>query len=299
MKIAIIMFLAYFAVITILVTLCVYKGTLRAVNDKKLKKTNIDSSEEKLFDHWAKKTYYSLTKKRPEYIAKKIGINAEKYYKNCNITKIVPDLEGAVVKSTLSFITAIYSLVVGAVSGIWYISAIASLIFFLFALFPIKRMDDSANRIRTQIIEEMPRFLDMMQTALYINLPVEEAIKITAKHLKGTVLADEFSMTMAEMQMGVYDWQSALEQMSQKYEIDIFSDFVLDIVTAYDKGIPIYDVVVRENKEIKQTNLLTLKENASKLNSTILLPITLFKLIPLIAIIGIPIVMQLRGSGIL
>ena len=168
----------------------------------------------------------------------------------------------------------------------------------LCAVYPYKRSEEQANLVKAQIVDEMPRFLDMLQTALYINIPVEEAIEITAKHLKGTLLADEFLQTLAEMQLGAYGWQTALEKMSRKYEVDIFSDFVLDIVTAYDKGVSIYDVVVRQNKEIKQSNMLTMKENANKLNSTILIPIAAFKLMPLIIMLCIPIIIQLRGSGL-
>ena len=255
-------------------------------------------TNEPIYKHWTQKVYDAFIGKQPERVAKKIGIDAEKYYKNCFIAHQKTNLKGILTIIGLSAVSAVWFLIIGIVTGYWYLTIFALIVCVLCALYPYKRSEEQANLVKAQIVDEMPRFLDMLQTALYINIPVEEAIEITAKHLKGTLLADEFLQTLAEMQLGAYGWQTALEKMSRKYEVDIFSDFVLDIVTAYDKGVSIYDVVVRQNKEIKQSNMLTMKENANKLNSTILIPIAAFKLMPLIIMLCIPIIIQLRGSGL-
>lgn len=265
--------------------------------DKKLKK-EIGYKEEPLYKNLDIKIYNAFIHKKPEIVARKIGINAEEYYKNCELIRKPANLKGLIAKIGLSAMTVLWFTVVGLITKNWYVSIAGILIGLFLIVYLVKRPEEQAADVRAQIVAEMPRFLDMLQTALYINMPVEEAISITAKHLKGTLLADEFAKTVAEIQLGAFGWQTALENMSHKYEVDIFSDFVLDIVTAYDKGIPIYDVVARKNKEIKQTNLLTLKENASKLNSTIVIPIAIFKLLPLIVILCIPIIYQLRDTGV-
>lgn len=265
--------------------------------DKKLKK-EIGYKEEPLYKDLDVKIYDAFIHKKPEIVARKIGINAEEYYKNCELIRKPANLKGLIAKIGLSAMTVLWFTVIGLITKNWYVSIAGILIGLFLIVYLVKRHEEQAADVRAQIVAEMPRFLDMLQTALYINMPVEEAISITAKHLKGTLLADEFAKTVAEIQLGAFGWQTALENMSHKYEVDIFSDFVLDIVTAYDKGIPIYDVVARKNKEIKQTNLLTLKENASKLNSTIVIPIAIFKLLPLIVILCIPIIYQLRDTGV-
>ena len=265
--------------------------------DKKLKK-EIGYKEEPLYKDLDVKIYDAFIHKKPEIVARKIGINAEEYCKNCELIRKPANLKGLIAKIGLSAMTVLWFTVVGLITKNWYVSIAGILIGLFLIVYLVKRPEEQAADVRAQIVAEMPRFLDMLQTALYINMPVEEAISITAKHLKGTLLADEFAKTVAEIQLGAFGWQTALENMSHKYEVDIFSDFVLDIVTAYDKGIPIYDVVARKNKEIKQTNLLTLKENASKLNSTIVIPIAIFKLLPLIVILCIPIIYQLRDTGV-
>lgn len=294
-----IMIIGWLLTLAIIIFASLLKTYLRRDAKNKLEnKKQKDDSSEPIYKHWDTKIYYAFTNKQPELVAKKLGINAEKYYKNCAIIQQKPNLEGIIAIIGLSAISILWFVAIGLITGIWYVTILGLIVCVLCAIYPLKHVEEKAADVRSQLANEMPRFLDMMQTALYINLPVEEAIEITAKHLKGTLLADEFLKTLAEIQLGAYGWQTALENMSQKYEVDAFSDFVLDVVTAYDKGVSIYDVVVRQNKEIKQTNMLALKENANKLNSTILIPIAVFKLVPLIIMICIPIISQLRESGL-
>ena len=143
------------------------------------------------------------------------------------------------------------------------------------------------------MVEELPRFIDLFGTALMIGLPVEEAILTTAKSLPDSLLAREFLNAIAETRLGVYDWQAALEKMSRKYEVDVLSDFSLDLINSYNKGVPIADAVARKSKDIKQSNLLTMKERATKLTSTILLPVLGFKVLPLLALLCIPVIGQI------
>ena len=159
--------------------------------------------------------------------------------------------------------------------------------------FEVQKVDKAAKLKKFRMVDELPRFIDLLQTALQINMPVEDAIILTAKSLSDTVLAGEFLNAVADMQMGVHDWQAALEKLARNYEIDALSDFVLDLVTSYNKGVPIADAVARKSRDIKQSNLLSMKERASRLTSTILLPVLGFKVFPLLALLCIPIIQQI------
>ena len=100
---------------------------------------------------------------------------------------------------------------------------------------------------------------------------------------------------MAETELGAKSWQRALEEVALKYDVGVFSDFVLTLVAAYEKGIPIAETVVRKSSEIKQSNLLEAKERAVKLSNTVLLPVLIFKILPLLAIMLIPIMQQISS----
>ncbi len=241
--------------------------------------------------------YIIFGKKQPEIIAKKIGINIDEYCKNCEVLNINPEFQKIIVLRILGVISAVLLAVLGAVTNNVQLIMTALIPFVALVIMPSADIKEKSNKKKAKIMEELPRFLDMLETALYIGLPIEEAIRLTSLHLKDTTLSKEFAETITEIQIGAVSWQNALLKMSNKYEIDIFAELVLDLVNAYEKGIAIYDTVCSENRSIKQARVLMLKESANKMHSTILFPIAIFKLVPIIILIGLPIVIQLLNSG--
>lgn len=251
------------------------------------------NSENTLFANWDESIYTLLFKEEPAITAQKLGINAVQMEKNCAIAGLPYRPEGIVARLMVGML----ALIVGAVLGFfihWVFGVIGVAVFFFVFYIPYKKPEYIASKKKREILDEIPRFIDMLETALRIGLPVAEAITTTAKYLTGTTIAKEFLTSIAEMQIGAYSWQQALNRLANKYEIDVLSDFVMDIVTAYEKGVSVQQSVSKKNREIKLTRSLQIKSNAQRLNSTILLPITIFKLLPLLAIIGIPLFLQLQ-----
>jgi len=246
-----------------------------------------------LFNGWCENVYKSLTKKPTEQIARRIGVDVNGYKHNCKITNLPVKLTDVVVKKLLGFLlVAICGFIGIAFKNIFIILA-GLLLATPLIFFEVQKTEKAAKLKKFRMMEELPRFVDLLQTALQIAMPVEDAIILTASHLKETVLAGEFLNAAADMQIGACDWQAALEQLARNYEIDMLSDFVLDLVTAYNKGIPIADAVARKSRDVKQSNLLQMKERASRLTSTILLPVLGFKVMPLLALLCIPIIQQI------
>lgn len=272
---------------------------IKTSNSQRNKKKNAGKPEDLLFDKWAQKLYSVFFKdKNPSIVAKKIGLDGPKYLHDCDIAKVTPDLEGVVIKKISGILICFLSVVVTALLKNIYVGAIGLLFGLFVYYFCTYKVQKLAKERKYKIVEELPRFTDMLQMALSINIPVERAIIITAKYLPGTVLAEEFINSATEMEIGAIAWQETLEHIAMKYEIDDLSDFVLSIVTAYDKGVPIYTTVASKAVELKQKKMLDMKERAGKLNGQVLIPIAVFKLLPLIAIMCVPIIVQLKSNGL-
>lgn len=264
-----------------------------------LKKKKKPAQEDWLFDKWAQKLYAAFFKEKdPAVIAKQIGLDAPKYLHDCEVSGIKPDLEGVVIKKLSGLFICFATVVAAALLKSIYVGAVGILLGLFVYYFCTYKAEKLAKERKNKIVEELPRFTDMLQMALSINIPVERAILITAKYLPGTVLAEEFINSATEMEIGAIAWQETLEHVAMKYEIDDLSDFVLSIVTAYDKGVPIYATVSQKALELKQKRTLEMREKAGKLNGQILIPIAIFKLLPLIAIMCIPIIAQLKSNGL-
>lgn len=248
-----------------------------------------------IWDNWTD-TLYSLLfgEKEPMQICKAFGLEYDKYMMACNIIGKKPDFRKEATKRVLG----VFSFIVGVILTIIFrnpIPIIAGIILYYFlAAYVVKSAENKARDRKNQLSNDIVRFTDLLLSALQINLPIDTALITTANSIP-CVLSEEIKISIAETQMGAKNWQKALEDIARKYEIDILSDFVMDIITSYNKGVSILDAVVRKNTEIKQTQILIAKEKTAKMSTAILAPVTFFKIIPLIIIMLLPIFLQIMG----
>lgn len=251
-----------------------------------------------LFDKWEIQLYDALFgKKEPLSIGKKIGMDVEKYTHNCKLIHQAERTKQVIVDKLCGFTIVAIGCIVGIFVRNPIVMVVGLIIAFPFIALPIHFVESAAEKRRFIVADELPRFLDMLYTALIMGFPVDQAIDLTAQNLKGTILSEELLKTLAETKVGAFSWQEALERLASDYGVDTLSDFVLDITNAYKLGSSITDSVARKSKDIKQSNLVAMKERASKLTNTILFPVLLFKIVPIIALMAVPIVVQLQTTG--
>lgn len=259
---------------------------------------NIESGNTWLFENWEIQVYDTLfTNKDPADIGKTIGVDVPKYMHNCKLIRQGEQLKKVIIDKLCGFVIIAISGVSTLLTLNMLIVLIGLLVAVPFIALPVYMTEKTAEKRRFTIADELPRFLDMLHSALIIGMPINQAIEITARSLDGTILADELLQTLAATQVGAYSWQVALEKLADDYQVDTFTDFVLDITNAYNHGSSIQHSVARMSENIKNTNLTTMKARASKMTNTILFPILIFKIVPIIAIMAIPIILQLQASG--
>lgn len=232
--------------------------------------------------------------KEPEDVAIKLGINIEKYYKNCQLTRTRPNAKRLIVNTIYGFaaflVSTLLSLLVSPV-----FAALGVFLFFYLVFFEQQRLNSKAEEMKEQVAAELPRFLDILQTELIVGLPIETSIYIICEKFD-SLISREFLEALNEMELGISGWQQALEKVAAKYDIETLSDFVLDVSTSYMKGVSITDSVVRKTKEVKETHLLNIKERAGKATNTMLIPMAIFQFIPLIVLIMFPTMIQIFNA---
>lgn len=232
--------------------------------------------------------------KEPEDVAIKLGINIEKYYKNCQLTRTRPNAKRLIVNTIYGFAAFLVSILLSLlVSPVF--AALGVFLFFYLVFFEQQRLNSKAEEMKEQVAAELPRFLDILQTELIVGLPIETSIYIICEKFD-SLISREFLEALNEMELGISGWQQALEKVAAKYDIETLSDFVLDVSTSYMKGVSITDSVVRKTKEVKETHLLNIKERAGKATNTMLIPMTIFQFIPLIVLIMFPTMIQIFNA---
>lgn len=261
---------------------------------RKMRQTRLKNQDEAwLFYRWSTALYDLFIRTDPIVFGKKIGFDVPEYLHNCEIADMKPNPKDVLMKKTLGYLSLVLFGLLGLLTANIYIILLGVILAVPLIFFPAQQAAKAAKVKKFRIVEELPRFIDLFGTALMIGMPVEDAILTTAKSLPDSLLAKEFLRTIAETRLGIYDWQAALERMSRKYEVDVLSDFSLELINSYNKGVPIAEAVARKSKDIKQSNLLTMKERATRLTSTILLPVLGFKVLPLLALLCIPVIGQI------
>ncbi len=263
---------------------------------KKNNALNKEGENEWIFSDFSERLYEIIFGDANEdEVATSLGLNVEKYYRNCELTKTKPDVHGLIIDFIYSIILFVISVFMALFGGFIFI-ILGLLAFFFLIYYKQVRMSKKAERMRFLIVEDIPRFLDLLQSELAAGLPAESAIYILSGKMTGSLLSREFMEAFNTMGLGAEDWTKAITKTAEKYDVDILSDFVMNIVTAYERGVSITDTVVRLNKDIKQTYILNMKERSDKMTNTILLPITVFQFIPMIVFIMVPALVQVFTS---
>lgn len=261
---------------------------------EKQPKSRFSNQNDWLFSGFLHKFYDVLFTDKPEKMAKELKVDVHQMNKYAHILHMEIDYKNIVAMKIIAVILFAVSTVLGMVYHIVFLIAGYTVAFLLFA-YPVSSIKSKAMDRRGSLESEVPRFLDLLQTALYLNMPIEQAILITAKSVDG-VLSEELTESISKAQLNATGWQTVLQDLAILYDVDIFTELALDMITAYDKGVSIWESVTRKAKDIRQTHLLKVKEKATKTTSTILIPIVIFKIVPMLAFMCIPMVIQIQNG---
>ena len=260
---------------------------------KKNTRTYYDE-EDWLFYNFSEKFYDALfPNKHPDEIMKQFGINVEDYYNTCELIEVEPRPKRMAAHCIFGLLGMLAFFILAIFSSVYFIFAGVA-VFFFAIMYEKKTMNKKAEDMRYQVQCELPDFLDLLSSELAIGLPIEQAIHILSMKIDNQ-LSKEFLGAMNQTELGASSWLQALEKVAVKYDIETLNDFVSKLSIAYSKGISIADTVYRESRDIKESHLLLVKEKAGKMTNSILIPIALLQFVPLIGLILIPALTQVKG----
>ena len=224
--------------------------------------------------------------KDPVDTVSRFGIDPERFSSDCAVVGMTADLKKLAIHYTAALVLLVLGVIMLLTAGILpgFLCAGTALIFMTLDK---SAVSSKAKQMKAEIASELPNFLDLLRTELAVGVPVENAICDICEK-KDSLLSREFIKAMNEMQMGASGWEDALESMADRYDVDTLTDFVFEVTTAYRNGTSITQAVTRKAEDIKQVHLLNIKERAGKTTNTILIPLTIFQIIPLIAFFLIP-----------
>lgn len=227
----------------------------------------------------------------PEPIAKAVGLDYSTIIASLKILKSEKRVEDYIMLRILGFALVIGSLIMAAI-GVHYLVMVGGLIgYYMCGMSPVSKLEKSVKEYKREIELELPRFLDLLRVNTELGRPITVAIEGMARLVPGPV-STEFIEAMEEAKIGKYSWQEALEHMSAKLNIEPLSDFISELIIASSKGTSISDVIGQKAEAMRTMRLNRIRERAAKMSSLLMMPLAVFKLLPLIGLILLPILLQ-------
>ena len=231
--------------------------------------------------------------KTPEEIATGMGLDVREYYQNCRIAKETPDLLHFVMHITFGIAICVVSLLLGLMTNIAVV-LIGILTFYYIGYYPYQRLKEKVQRYRAEVADRLPAFLGLLKTELAIGLSIENAMLLIADR-QNTRLAQEIKLVARKAELGSSGWVEALGEMAADYDIETLKTFVMNVKSAYEKGVSVAETIDRTAKDIRESHLLHVEEEAGKTTNYIIVPVVFLNLLPLILFMMIPVLFAMKS----
>lgn len=260
------------------------------VYDKTLKKKKLGTEAENawLFDHFQASIFDIFYKKQKGDSC--CGISEREYNRFCQILHEKPDfkkmvamrIEGvgiALVFIIIAYITS-YSLISVAVCFFLAAAAIG-----LLWVMPYGALKNKADERLFRIRDDLPRYLSLLEKAM--DLPIDQAMLVTSSKFKSP-LSDDIIDSINKVSLGANGWTETLIDLAKIYQIEDFSDLMLEIVNSYEQGVNVRNLVNRKAYEVEQNRLYAVEAHDAKIKTLIFLPVIIFKVLPLMVLVCLP-----------
>ena len=261
---------------------------------KKKNKFETLGEDDWLLSNWDKTIYNLLYKKSTS--EKICGINRNEYNRMCAVIKEQPNFENIVSKRILAMvillICSLLSILMMSSDTIMMIFfvLIGAIAFFVLWYIPFSNIKKKVEEKLFTVKNDLPRFLALLEKAM--DLPVNQAMLVTASRFESP-LSEDIIDSINKVSLGANGWQETLVGLAKIYEIEDFSDLVLEIVNSYEQGVNIRHLINRKAYEVEQNRMYTVEAHDAKIKTMIYLPIILFKVLPLMVMICIPMLSDL------
>jgi tight adherence protein C len=139
------------------------------------------------------------------------------------------------------------------------------------ALIPQAILSRKVEERQSEIRKDLPDTLDLLAISVEAGMGFEGALEIVCEHFHSP-LADEFSRTLKEMELGL-PRREALQNLKRRTEVSELSNFVVALTQADALGMPIGRVLQTQAAEMRTKRRQWAREKAAKLPIKILFPL--------------------------
>ena len=155
---------------------------------------------------------------------------------------------------------------------------------------PMDKVKDKLKDREGEILNELPEFIEQVYLCIEAGAPLQESLRVVAEQSKG-VLGDMILTAFTRASYGG-GWENELYELAVSTDIEPLEDFINDILISHAKGTSIHETLRREVEHMNIITKARQKEMVNALESKMILPITVFFLLPAGVIIFVPVILQ-------
>ena len=155
-------------------------------------------------------------------------------------------------------------------------------------------LNKKKNERQTNILKSLPNVLDLLTVSVEAGLSFDGALSRVIDKLPGD-LAYEFEIVLQEIKVGKQR-KDALKDMAERVGVDDISTFIGSIIQAEQLGVKIGNVLRIQADQTREKRKQRAQEKAMKAPVKMIIPMVLFILPALFAVLMGPVVIKLMDT---
>jgi len=163
------------------------------------------------------------------------------------------------------------------------------LISMLLYIFPTLLLESGDKRAKAKIQAQVPVFFSIVQSLVEAGMPLQAAVKQTAKRFDALLGHEMARLEMEEKRFG--NWRKALEAMAYRWEVDALTTIAMEMNEAIRKGVSISNMLAVQVEEQLRLQEDEASAHMNRLNIRLLPFVIVLMGLPLLFLVMGPVMM--------
>lgn len=157
-------------------------------------------------------------------------------------------------------------------------------------------LDSAANERQEHVIKELPFAIDLIGTAMHAGLDFNAAVRYYVGLGFKNAISAEFGQMLREVELGMTR-SDALSAMAERIQSPPFTSFVDAVAHATEIGASLVGTMRMQGEDLRRARFNIAERKAARAPSIMIFPMALFIVPAVFIIIGVPVAMRLKSSG--
>lgn len=167
---------------------------------------------------------------------------------------------------------------------------IGFLLFVVLFLIPLDKINEAVKKREESILKELPQYIELTYMCINAGATLKEALELVAQK-QGGVLGEEMNKAFVLSQYSG-GWTVEITEMALNIGVKPLQEFINEILSAQKKGSEVAESLKKSVEQITILQNSKVKEKIASLENRMMFPIMLFFMLPMMAIILAPTLIQ-------